>query len=156
MKVYYSQIRGSLSVDMRLSLGFLILPALVACENDDLGTFCPMEVTPIEQPTDPLDVSFPSVVEVNTRFPCDALVCVSTLGREPYCSRECVSDSNCPSAFVCETVTELEPFAERSYCVWRPCTVQLECGDTSRYDCIQGNYGPDTSSGLCGLIQGGG
>lgn len=126
------------------------------CETTDLGNDCPMEVPEIETAAGPSSVDYPSVVEVNTLFPCDSLTCVSAQGREPYCSRECVRDSNCPTAFECLEVTALEPFEDRRYCVWRACRVALECGDPETYDCIPGNYGPDAAPGLCGFREGAG
>ncbi len=138
----------------RVQSAILILIVLTAaCEANDLGTACPMEVPEIAENASANSVDFPSVVEVNTRFPCDSLTCVSTRGRDGYCSRECIGDSNCPAAFECLRVTELPPFEERSYCVWRACRVALECGDPETYDCIPGNYGPDAAPGLCGFRE---
>lgn len=138
-----------------------LLVAVLACvvtvgasacsDSSDVGNDCPMEAPSSDAATSD-GSQYPSIVEINTEFPCDSLTCVNTNGRHSYCSRECATDGNCPSAFECATVTAVGPLADRKYCVWRACRAQLECGDVSKYDCIEGNYGPLAAPGLCGPI----
>jgi hypothetical protein len=134
---------------------WLIPLILLGCgKNSDVGVACPMQVPPPEQKPEAGAVDFPTYIEINTQFPCDSLVCVTTQGRDPYCSQECRSDSTCPGAFECRVVTDSGPLASKKYCVWRRCHVQLECGDVARYKCLEGNYGSDVT-GLCAPIAGG-
>ncbi|MEO1171576.1 MAG: hypothetical protein AAFX94_05930 [Myxococcota bacterium] len=113
-------------------LALLVLTAS-ACSEDDIGTECPIDDLDASEEETP--TSNPEVVEVNTQFPCESLTCVSTDGRTGYCSRECRTDANCPSAFTCEQVSPIGPFSDRTYCVWRSCRVDFECGDVNRYSC---------------------
>jgi len=129
-----------------------------ACTNsDDVGDACPMEVPP--PTTDNTGITnYPAVYEVNTEFPCDSLTCASTDGRDAYCTRACSTDGNCPTAFTCSNILSVNPNNESEsvktkFCVWRGCRAQLECGDVSKYDCIEGDYGPTSPPGLCGPIK---
>ncbi len=121
-------------------------------QASDVGLACPMEVPPPEPNPTTGSVSYPAVVEVNTAFPCDSLVCVALAGVPPYCSQICREDAGCPEAFECRVVNAAGPFADRRYCVWRRCRSQLECGDVTTYDCIAGYYGPNEPPGLCGPL----
>ncbi len=124
---------------------------LSACrEQSDVGEACPMELPTADDTASESSVAYPATVEINTEFPCDSLVCVAMSGRPAYCTSECRADASCPDAFECRVVNETGPFAGRKYCVWRRCRVQLECGDVSKYDCIEGYYGPEEPPGLCG------
>ncbi len=121
----------------RLALAWLWVAA--ACETDDVGKPCPGLVIPTEATAsnegDVMVAQGSRVVEYNTDFPCRDIVCVATPGRDAYCSRECAGAGNCPSAFACEVVTDYGPFAERTYCVWRECADDGDCGDPNTYTC---------------------
>lgn len=132
----------------------LVVAFVSGCNDDDVGTSCPqMQVPSGDNSASTSGSQYPADVEVNTEFPCDSLTCVVSSGREPYCSRECVSDVNCPSAFTCSVLSTIGPLANRKFCVWRGCRAQLECGDVSKYDCIEGAYGPLNPPGLCGPLD---
>ncbi|MBI3180471.1 MAG: hypothetical protein HYZ27_12470 [Deltaproteobacteria bacterium] len=123
---------------MRRALAAVALVA-AACETDDVGKPCPALEIPTEAAAsnggDVMVAQGSEVVEYNTDFPCRDIVCVATPGRGAYCSRECATDGNCPSAFACEVVMDFGPFAGRTYCVWRPCTDDADCGDANTYTC---------------------
>ena len=139
----------------------VVVAAVTACaDKSDVGNACPMSGASEEASGSAAAVNYPTVVEVNALFPCASLTCVATMGRSPYCTAECRDDSMCPDAFECRVVvskdSDLENsagFSGRQYCVWRGCSMRLECGDPARYDCIAGNYGPEEPSGLCGPAE---
>jgi hypothetical protein len=136
----------------RVTIIFVLVSG--ACNaQSDVGQSCPVEA-PAADSNSAASVSYPSIIEVNTGFSCDSLTCVSTAGREGYCTQECLSDQSCPSAFECRVVMQGGPMAGRRFCVWRSCWVQLQCGDVSTYDCISGNYGLEAPPGLCGRVEG--
>ena len=116
-----------------IALALILGLTALACTDDDIGADC--ELDDLNASTEETPTSDPAVVEINTQFPCESLTCVSTDGRSGYCSRECRSDTNCPSAFSCEQVTDLGLFSDRTFCVWRSCRVDFECGDVNRYEC---------------------
>jgi hypothetical protein len=111
----------------------LALALLTACETNDIGQECTGMTIPTQNGAtsegDVLRAQGSEAVEYNTTFPCSDIVCVATLGTKPYCSKECVADVNCPVAFQCRTVMDYGPFATRSYCVWRECKRDQDCGD---------------------------
>lgn len=117
----------------RKLMGPALLACALGCETSDVGTDCPMD--DLNAGTEEAPTSSPEVVEINTLFPCASLTCVSTDGRAAYCSRECRRDSNCPPAFNCEQVISTGPLSDRSYCIWRNCKVDFECGDVNTYAC---------------------
>ncbi|MEL6340519.1 MAG: hypothetical protein AAFP04_14430 [Myxococcota bacterium] len=125
-----------------------LMLAAAACSDTDVGTECPID--DLNAATEDTPGSNPEVVEVNTLFPCESLTCVSTDGRSGYCSRECRSDANCPSAFTCAQVVSIGPFSDREYCVWRRCQVDFECGDVETYACRDE---PGSTLGRCDFSQ---
>lgn len=133
---------GSLSgvrVGQILAVGLAVTLAS-GCAQDDLGQPCPMDLEGVDTGR-PGATGSADLVEINTAFPCESLLCVATDGLEGYCSRECRSDVGCPSAFECAEVDEVGPFAGRKFCVWRRCQVSFECGDVQRYKCEQRQTG---------------
>jgi hypothetical protein len=135
-----------------IAIAAMMAAVLTGCAtDDDVGELCPMQA-PSSTVGNETGSQYPRDVEINTDFPCDSLTCVNTDGRPSYCSRECQSDTGCPSAFLCQEVIAIGPLAGRKYCVWRGCRAQLECGDVKKFDCIEGNYGPLSPPGLCGHI----
>lgn len=113
----------------------LLLLPLVACtaQSEDIGHGCPNMVVPVQGVAttvgDDRRAEGSEVVEYNTDFPCQDIVCVATLGRGSYCTRECRSDANCPQAFECRVIMTYGPFAERKYCAWKQCQKDTDCGD---------------------------
>jgi hypothetical protein len=114
------------------------------CETNDVGKTCGCDPKAVDTAAECMSIPTQNgattegdvvraqgseAVEYNTAFPCSDIVCVATLGTTPYCSRECVSDHNCPVAFQCRTVMDYGPFAARKYCVWRECRLDPDCGD---------------------------
>ena len=140
---------------LRICLVGLLFVAAACSDDSDVGDACPeMVVAPSDTSGSSAGGSaYPASVEINTEFPCDALTCVASSGQRPYCSRECNADENCPSAFECGVVTDVGPLSNRRYCKWRGCRAPLECGDISKYECVEGNYGPIAPPGLCAPIR---
>ncbi len=113
----------------------LLLPLLAACagQGEDIGLACPEMVVPQQGEAstegDLRRTEGSEVVEYNTDFPCQDIVCVASLGRGSYCTRECRSDANCPDAFECRVVMTYGPFASRKYCTWKTCQEDTDCGN---------------------------
>ena len=117
------------------------LPMLVACDTDDIGTQCDgMIIADTGHATTAGDVMTSrgsEIVEYNTEFPCETTVCIATLGRGGYCTRECSTDSNCPAAFKCREVMSMGPFAGETFCAWKECKFSEDCGDVDKYACTE-------------------
>jgi hypothetical protein len=124
--------------------GVTVLPT---CTTDDIGKECVgMNVPNPGGSTSEGDIiraQGSEIIEYNTNFPCDDIVCVATIGSGGYCSRECASDDNCPPAFRCRSVmadgvlADRNPLSDRKYCVWRECSVDQDCGDPWTLACKQ-------------------
>ncbi|HSI04247.1 MAG: hypothetical protein ACAI38_05230 [Myxococcota bacterium] len=112
----------------------LLIP-LLACagETEDIGLACPNMVVPFQGEAstegDLRRTEGSEVVEYNTEFPCQDIVCVASLGRGSYCTRECRSDANCPQAFECRVVMTYGPFEDRKFCTWKQCQEDTDCGN---------------------------
>jgi hypothetical protein len=119
----------------------LVLGGVLACQKDDIGIPCVgMNLPNAGGSTSEGDViraEGPEIVEYNVNFPCDGVVCVATIGSGGYCSKECTEDRECPQAFVCRTVQDYGPLADRKYCVWRQCKTDADCGDPWTMTCKQ-------------------
>lgn len=104
---------------------------LAACDSGDIGDVCDGMVVPDSQAPggDPTRTEGAELVEYNVLFPCDEPVCVATLGRGAYCSKECDRNGQCPTGFECREVMQLGPFAGRNFCVWSVCAVDSDCGN---------------------------
>lgn len=117
----------------RLAIALLIGALTPGCEQEDVGSACPdMDVPNQGEATLDGDVrraEGSEVVEYNTAFPCDDIVCVATLGRGSYCTRECAGDEYCPQGFECRVVMTYGPFAGRRYCTWARCDSDGDCGN---------------------------
>ncbi|MEZ4271247.1 MAG: hypothetical protein R3C68_07390 [Myxococcota bacterium] len=120
----------------------VLLTVLVLCVNSacsqfgGVGSPCPELEVPPKAVVDDLNSSQGNdVVEFDTRFPCEDVVCVATVGTDGYCSHECLQDKHCPSGFVCSVVTSLGPFSQRRFCVWSDCETDDDCGDPWRVRC---------------------
>ncbi|MEE8408607.1 MAG: hypothetical protein V3T05_03285 [Myxococcota bacterium] len=119
-----------------------VAPTLVACDTDDIGTICEgMVIADPGHATTDGDVMTSrgsEIVEYNVTFPCENTVCIATLGRGGYCTRECsIRGSNCPSAFECREVLSIGPFAGETFCAWKECTFSEDCGDVDKYACTE-------------------
>lgn len=106
---------------------------VTACSESDIGSDCPSVAVPTPNGAstegDVVRTQGSEIVEYDAQFPCESTVCIATLGKTPYCSKECSTDAQCPDAFECRQVMELGPFAERKYCAWRECVSDSSCGD---------------------------
>lgn len=111
----------------------------VGCATPDVGQSCPDMTVPFESHStigsDVAQAQSPEAVEFNVTFPCEHPVCVLTLGHEPYCSKECTHDGQCPTGFACRPVMTVGPFAGVQFCVWKPCNRDTDCGDPWEYGC---------------------
>jgi hypothetical protein len=125
----------------RLVLLSLLPLAGCAVDNEGIGSACPQMVVPFQgDATTEGDVrrtEGSEVVEYNTEFPCQDIVCVATLGRGSYCTRECRTDANCPEAFECRAVMSYGPFEGRKYCTWKECAKDTDCGNAWINACTQ-------------------
>lgn len=120
---------------------------VMGCETGDIGTPCPEMDLGGEQPTSPADgnaddgsvvsVRGNEAVEYNVEFPCTSAICVATLGRQPYCSRECDDKMQCPDGFSCRRVMAMGPLAGRTYCAWKECDNHGDCGDPWSLACTR-------------------
>ncbi len=136
---------------------------LLACEEDDVGREC----TPDQDPLlsgDPVGGEDPvtEVVSVSRDQECEAFVCLTHAGLEPYCTRECsydtpdrakscdsdadckkplhcfeglCQDDDCPKGFVCSGVQDVGPLAGKLYCVRNSCDESLDCEDVNKLSC---------------------
>lgn len=106
---------------------------LTACETNDIGQPCPnMEVPNPGSATTDGNVARTEgseIVEYNVKFPCESIVCVASVGKGAYCSKECTSSGECPGGFECRAVMDYGPFTNETFCVWRECTKDTDCGD---------------------------
>ena len=57
--------------------------------------------------------------------PCEKGFCLSSSGESQKVA--CVND--CPQGFSCRTVMNVEPFKDRTFCVWKECEKDSDCGD---------------------------
>ena len=125
----------------RLPMLLLVALAAGACEDNDIGEVCKGMVIPNDggasSEGDVMRAEGSEIVEYNTEFPCESTVCVATLARGGYCSRECRKDANCPSAFTCRVIMDMGPFAEETFCAWRECEFSEDCGDIDKYACTE-------------------
>lgn len=141
---------------MRVVGTILFLSLFAGCRNDDIGNSCPEMKVPDKggatEEGDVLRAQGSEIVEYNAIFPCESAICVATLGRGAYCSSECSRDSQCPEAFGCRAVMDVGPFAGKTYCTWKECKTDDDCGDRDRFMCTRV---PEQSLGnvvnLCGL-----
>ena len=131
-----------MGVMLRPAFCFLLSSATVgtvACQSDDIGKPCTGMNVPYTggatNDGDAISALGSQIVEYNTDFPCDAAVCVATIGSGGYCSRECATDHDCPGAFSCGTVMSYGPFTDRKYCIWRACQTDDDCGDPWTLGC---------------------
>lgn len=124
-----------------LPLALALAACTAACETNDIGHDCKGMTIPMQNAASTegavVTAQGSEAVEYNTAFPCSDIVCVATLGTQPYCSKECVTDAHCPVAFQCRTVMDYGPFAERKYCVWRQCARDQDCGDPWTIACTE-------------------
>lgn len=121
---------------------------VAGCESDDIGDACPQMVVPIPsgatEEGDVLRAQASEIVEYSVEFPCEHSVCIATLGKTPYCSKECSKDTHCPTAFECRSVMDMGPFSNREYCAWRQCVDAEDCGNPFEYSC---EHSPELSLG---------
>jgi hypothetical protein len=133
-----------------LAIATLSLSA-AACDDSDVGDECSGMDVPVESgATSEGDIQRAQgseIVEYDATFPCSSAVCVASLGRGAFCSSECRTDDHCPQPFACRTIlTELDPTSlpeevgamlEQTYCVWRECVSDDDCGDRATYVCAK-------------------
>lgn len=122
-------------------VGLAAALAAGGCTESDVGQACPeLEVPHQGEASTEGDVKRTEgseVVEYNTAFPCEDIVCVATLGRGAYCTRECSTDANCPTAFTCRELINTGDFAGRKFCAWKECEQDDECGDPWEMACTE-------------------
>lgn len=118
---------------VRHTVSIALAAMLVACVADDVGTVCDGMEVPFESGAtfegDVTRAQGVEIIEFNVEFPCEDPVCVATLARGAYCSRECSNDSHCPDGFSCVAVMNIGPFEGRTFCVWKECNAPSDCGD---------------------------
>ncbi len=130
-------------------MGLALCLGLAACSTaDDVGQTCPLDQLP--DGDDAQSADFQEIIEVNTEFPCENLVCLASNKRSGYCSRECRKDEGCPDAFECRQIGDIGPFVGRTFCAWRACQVSFECGDVKTYRCDLDTNG---DNGRCNFID---
>ena len=125
---------------MKVLGGTILVLSLVGCyATGGVGDPCEdLEVPPTN--TSEIDGGLATsqgfdIVEKDTSFPCDGVICIATVGRGGYCSRECVSNDDCPNGFECAIATSLGPFANQTFCVWTRCEQDTDCGDPWLFQC---------------------
>jgi hypothetical protein len=129
------------STSLRFCLAVCAQLFAVGCDSTDVGKPCPgMDVPNTGTSTTQGDVVIAQgaqIVEYSAAFPCDSGICVATIGANPpgYCSALCTSDKDFPRAMGCAPVMTQGPFANNTYCVWRRCQTDADCGDPWTIDC---------------------
>jgi hypothetical protein len=91
----------------------------VGC-SDDLGSPCKLKG---DVPSDPNVIT----VQYSPLHPCDSQTCISSQGRNGYCTRECEltagddGSGDCPAKYLCAAPDELsEEFKDKLFCMKRP------------------------------------
>jgi len=109
------------------------------CETTDVGKACTGMKVPYPggatSSGDVINAFGSQIVEYNASLPCESGICVATIGNGGYCSRMCSHDSDCPQAMQCAEVMTQGPFANNTYCIWRQCQTDADCGDPWTIGC---------------------
>lgn len=84
-----------------LTLSLLSLAGLSACDEDEFFRPCPLSQTIIDVcEADSPTTSLTCVVREHPL--CDEQVCSMWQDSEPFCTRSCVEDADCPEGSICE------------------------------------------------------
>jgi len=114
----------------------LLALGLAACEKDDLGVSCaaPTGSTGVTE-TNPADneIDFPATVR--TDGICESYQCVSSKVRTEYCSRQCISNRNCPDGFECSQLQPVGPLKDQRFCL-----LNKTCRPGVAGDCPRGRF----------------
>jgi hypothetical protein len=94
---------------MRIPNAMLVagLVTLMACQGSDVGTPCRLIAATQQLPTNPIDDAKVPADFVAFHVPtCDDLICIKSPQRDSgYCSRPCVSNSDCSTGLICRQLT---------------------------------------------------
>ena len=94
-----------------LSILVLLVFNVSACSEDDIGKKCTLPMAPVSCSN---NMAFNDIAN-----DCIHHWCLSYLGSDGFCSRTCISNSDCPSGFKCSKgFASLDPeLRETSFCV---------------------------------------
>jgi len=103
---------------MILIILIIIVFRVVACSEDDIGKKCTLPKAPVSCSN---NMAYNDIAN-----DCIHHWCLSYLGSDGFCSRTCISNSDCPSGFKCSKgFASLDPeLRETSFCVPKQ---NLEC-----------------------------
>ncbi|MGC9043016.1 MAG: hypothetical protein ACP5KG_04090 [Myxococcota bacterium] len=103
---------------LTILLTIVIISSIIACSEDDIGKDCTL-------PTNPTSCSN-NMAFNDIASDCLNHWCLSYLGSAGFCSKTCISNSDCPSGFRClKGFTSLDPeLKDTSFCVPKQ---NLEC-----------------------------
>ena len=138
---------------------FLIAAGLLvhACRADDVGQPCPGLLggdEAVEASGNRSETT--TVVAQDPAFPCASLLCVSTAGRDGYCTQKCRDDVSCPDGFACRQVQPAGRFARQKFCVWQACERPADCGRSSDFCCLPvAGSGPRADERFCSFSEDG-
>jgi|GEM_PF-5826634 len=115
---------------------------ITGCEGNDLGKSCPDKSVP-GNTTPPVTYngtdstqgakSVSTTLSLRRDEQCETFICLTSLVKADYCSRECSIDADCGGGFACLQIHPVGPLKDHKYCV-----LQRHC-QTDR-DCPRGNF----------------